>query len=255
MMHILEVDGRRYAQFDRLRAKSGLAHAFSMRPDDVSVRLDGQTQQREARRRRMARNLGLDPVHLCCCVQIHETGLAVIDSDQPRGRIERADALVSDLTHIPLMCFSADCPLILAFDPVRRAVGIVHASWRCTVAGAAHRLVEAMLRRYGCDPAGMLAGIGPSAGPCCYEVGRDVYDAAVDLPNRDDLFPTSDGRIFFDLWRANREQLAAAGVPDAGIETAGICTMCRNDSYYSFRREGAGCGHFGLMAGLIDDGV
>lgn len=255
MMHILEVDGHRYAQFDSLRARSGLAHAFSMRPDDVSVRLDDAAPQREARRRRMALDIGLDPLHMCCCVQIHETGLAVIDADHPRGRIERTDALVSGSPHIPLMCFSADCPLILAFDPVRRAVGIVHASWRCTVAGAARRLVEAMVRRYGCDPGGMLAGIGPSAGPCCYEVRRDVYDAAADLPKRDDLFPTSDSRTFFDLWRANREQLVAAGVPRAGIETAEICTICGNDAYYSFRREGAGCGHFGLMAGLIDDGA
>ncbi len=61
--------------------------------------------------------------------------------------------------------------------------------------------------------------------------------------------------MYFDLWRANRAQLQAVGVRHANIETAEICTMCGGGLFYSFRREGAGCGHFGLMAGLTDPGA
>lgn len=254
-MHFHEVDGRRYAQFEHLRGATGLAHAFSMRPDDVSVRLDDRTAQRDDRRRRMASDFGFDESSLCACVQIHQTGLVAIDEEREFGRIEATDALITDLPRVPLMCFSADCPLILAFDPIRRAVGVVHASWRCTVAGATRRLIEAMVRRYGCQPADMSAGIGPSAGPCCYEVKQDVFDAAAELPGRERLFPKRDGRMYFDLWEANRAQLQAAGIPQANIETAAICTMCHGGLFYSFRHEGAGCGHFGLIAGLTNQGA
>ncbi len=255
MMHFHEVDGRRYAQFDTMRAASGLAHSFSLRPDDVSVRLSDGSAQRDNHRRQIAADLALDQAKLCCCVQVHQTGLAAIDEDHNCGRIEKTDALITDRRNVPLMCFSADCPLILAFDPIRWAVGVVHASWRCTLAGAVQRLIEAMVRRYGCEPAGMSAGIGPSAGPCCYEVKQDVYDAAANLPSRDELFPGRNGRLYFDLWRTNRAQLQAAGLPPENIETAEICTMCSGDLFYSFRREGAGCGHFGLMAGLTNRGA
>ena len=98
----------------------------------------------------------------------------------------------------------------------------------------------------------LRAGIGPSAGPCCYEVKDDVREAARMLAGATELFPQRDGRMYFDLWRANRNQLVARGVNSVSIEIAGICTMCRNDMFFSFRREGAGCGHFALMAALVD---
>jgi hypothetical protein len=81
-------------------------------------------------------------------------------------------------------------------------------------------------------------------------VQRDVFDAARGLPDFETLFPRRDVRMHFDLWEANRRELVDAGVQAANVEIAGICTMCRTDIFYSFRREGAGGGHFGLMAAL-----
>jgi copper oxidase (laccase) domain-containing protein len=107
-----------------------------------------------------------------------------------------------------------------------------------------------MAKHFACAPADLLAGIGPSAGPSQYEVRHDVYEAAAALPNRDGLFPRQKERMFFDLWSANRAQLMDSGVRDENIELAGVCTITDTELFYSFRREGAGCGHFGLMAGL-----
>lgn len=249
-MHLLTIGAARYAQFERLRRAPGLIHAFATRPDDVSARTDARAPQRAARRERMARDLGFDPARLAWCVQVHEPRLALVEENSAAGPLEGFDAVLTDRPGTPLMTFSADCPLLLVYDPVRRAVGLAHASWRCTVARMAALLVERMSDAFGSAPAGLLAGVGPSAGPCCYEVREDVLAAAADLPGRDVLFPRRGGRMYFDLWEANRRQLAAAGVPENQIELARWCTMCRNDLFYSFRREGAGCGHFGLMAGL-----
>jgi YfiH family protein len=249
-MHSFQVEDRRYVRFERLRQEPNLVHAFSTRPQNVSPREGARSTDRADRRRQMAVDLGFPPDDLCYCAQVHETGLAIIDRDVPRGRLEATDAVITAQPGVPLMVFSADCPLVLVFDARQRVLGLVHASWRCTVAGAVSRLVEALVRRFGSRPSELLAGIGPGAGPCCYEVRQDVYAAADDLPERESLFETRHGRIYFDLWRANRGQLLEAGLHAESVETAGVCTMCRGEWFYSHRREGPGCGHFGLMAGL-----
>lgn len=249
-MRLTHIADRRYAQFERLADVGGLVHAFSTRPDDVSARTDARSAERDARRRQMAADLGFDAARLCYCVQAHRTELAIIDAPAPGRRLEDYDAVITDQPSVPIMTFSADCPLILAFDPLRRVVGLVHASWRCTCAFATRQLIETMQRRMACDPLRILAGIGPSAGPGQYEVKKDVFDAAVDLPQRARFFIRRGERMFFDLWAANRAQLEAAGLRGENIETAGICTMTDTELFYSFRREGAGCGHFGLMAGM-----
>jgi len=250
-MHVFHVGDRRYAQFHGLRHAAGLVHAFCTRPADVSPRADGDAEIRAARRRQMARDLGLDPDRLVYCQQVHQTRIAVIGDLTMCGPLDACDGVATALPGVPLMTFSADCPLVLVHDPGRRVLGLAHASWRCTVAVLTRRLVEVMHAQFGCQPADLEAGIGPGAGPCCYEVQRDVYEAAADLPQREGVFVRRDGRLYFDLWRANHEQLTAAGIRPQNIEVAGVCTMCGDDAFYSFRREGAGCGHFGLLAALV----
>lgn len=244
------VEQRRYAQFSRLRSAPGLKHGFSTRPMDVSARDDERYAERAARRVQMARDLGFDPTRLFHTVQVHETQIARIDATSQAGAYPGFDALITSLPGAALMTFSADCPLVMVFDPRRRALGMVHASWRCTVAHASGLLVQALRDAYGCDPRDLLAGIGPSAGPTTYEVKEDVREAAAGLPDRDRLFPRRDGRMFFDLWQANQDELERAGLGPENIEIAGICTISSPEIFYSFRREGPGCGHFGLLAGL-----
>lgn len=269
MMRFVEVSGRRYAQFDRLRNNNGLTHAFSTRPFDVSMRTDGLAGQRADRRRQMVLDFQGDPQRLCCCDQIHEPRIAAVDeaANKHRGRAEPpdldvqtprlgehrltgCDAVISNTPGLSLMTFSADCPLVVVYDPRRRAVGLAHASWRNTVAPLVTRLIDAMCARYDCDPATMHAGVGPSAGPTQYEVKDDVYRMTAGLPNRERFFHRTDDRMYFDLWEANRAQLTARGLPPENVEVAGVCTMTSTDVFYSFRREGPGCGHFCLMAML-----
>lgn len=251
-MHIEHIRDRRYAQFERLRNAAGLVHAFSTRPRDLSPRPGARDAECAARRAEMARDLGLAADGVSCCLQEHDTRIAFVEAGEGGGIQRGYDAIATSQPNKPLMTFSADCPLVLVHDPARGVVGLAHASWRCTVASLTQRLVEAVCERYGCRPASMLAGVGPGAGPCCYEVQRDVYEAAANLDDRGALFPQRDGRLYFDLWQANRAQLIAAGLRPEAIEVAGICTMCRPDLFFSFRREGAGCGHFGLMAAVVE---
>ena len=114
------------------------------------------------------------------------------------------------------------------------------------------RLAELLAASFGTRPQDLLVGIGPGAGPCCYEVQSDVYEQAAGRVDRKRSFARRNHRLYFDLWQANRLQLLELGIPGQNIEVAGICTMCQNDVFYSYRREGPGCGHFGLLAALVD---
>lgn len=246
-MQFVHIEDRRYGQFSRLRDEPGLVHAYSTRPLNVYSGDDPQTGDR---RRIVAQDWGVDPERLHCCRQVHSTHLVAVESDGPGSVIEGCDGVATNVPGVGLMTFSADCPLVLVYDPVTPILGMVHASWRCTVAQNTRRVVELMAERFGGRPENMRGGIGPGAGPEQYEVRGDVYEAAAELPERDRFFRRRDDRMYFDLWAANRAQLCAAGVPTDQVEVAGICTMTRTDVFFSYRREGPGCGHFGLLAAL-----
>lgn len=136
------------------------------------------------------------------------------------GCLGEGDALITAEAGIWLAVRTADCVPILLADPVRRVVGAVHAGWRGTVAEIARLTVERMGREFGSLPGDLVAAVGPSIGPCCFEVGPEVPLPVV-------------GRRA-DLWRANREQLAGAGV--GTIWVAERCTVCEPEVFFSYRR-------------------
>lgn len=247
---LFEVGGRRYGRFPRLSTAAGLRHAFSTRPADMSPKKQAVAAENAERRAEAVRDAGFaEPARAVACLQVHEPRVAVVDGADAGRLLADTDGVCTAARALPLLTFSADCPLVLGYDAAVRVVGMAHASWRCTVAGIAGRLVEAMVR-CGAAAGRLECGIGPSAGPEAYEVQDDVYEAARGLPMREALFRRDGARMTFDLWRANTEALVAAGVGRERIEVAGICTMTRTDVFFSYRREGVGCGNFALVAGV-----
>jgi YfiH family protein len=145
----------------------------------------------------------------------------------------------------------ADCVPVLLHDPVKGWVGLVHAGWKGTVGGAARKAVQAARETFGSRPEDILAAIGPSIGPCCYEVGEDVVAAVHSgLPECADLLSARDGGVHLDLWRANACQLAAVGVPAANVEVSGYCSSCRTDLFFSHRKERGKTGRMAAVIGL-----
>jgi YfiH family protein len=187
--------------------------------------------------------------------QVH--GGAVTEVDRP-GLVGAADGLWTGRSGLALLGRSADCPLVLIAARVplaatdrRRTVGLAHASWRSTAAGITGQVARALVAA-GTDPRDLIAAVGPSAGPCCYEVGDDVR--AIYRHEVDDsaaYFTRSRGRLMLDLWSANRDQLRRAGVPAASIHIAGICTICRHDIFASHRAEQGRAGRFAGIIGTL----
>ncbi len=168
------------------------------------------------------------------------------------GQAGFADGLITEMPGLALLGKSGDCPIILLADARRRAVGFAHASWRATVAGIVPATV-ARLVEFGCDPENLVACICPSAGPECYEVGQEVRAAAFEGIGRQaaEFFePGPAGKDHFNLWTANVAALRCSGVPNEAIHVAGVCTLCRNDVFPSYRREGEMAGRFAAVIGL-----
>ena len=166
--------------------------------------------------------------------------------------IPETDALITNVPGLPLLLCFADCTPVLFLDPEHKAVGIAHAGWKGTVKRIAQKTLEAMGREYGTAPEDCLAGIGPSIGSCCYEVGDVVVDACKKaFPGHEkELLPEKDGTPRFDLWEANRLQLLEAGMLPEHIESAKACTSCDHGWYFSYRADGKTTGRIGAMIAL-----
>ena len=186
------------------------------------------------------------------------------------------DGLVTATPNLLIAIQTADClPVILA-DPRQRAVGVFHAGWRGTVKRIVEKGVGEMRRWFGSRPHDLRAAIGPGVHSCCYEVGEEVreqfesqFEYAGRLfhelkdsdPVREKyplLFLTARApghsdlpiKIFLDLVEANRRQLLDLGVPARNITASPLCTSCRTDLLFSFRKERGVTGRMLAVAGI-----
>lgn len=165
--------------------------------------------------------------------------------------LPEADALITQTRGVALTLRYADCVPVLLYDPVHEAVGLAHAGWRGTAEAVAAATVRAMEQAFGSRPGELLAGIGPSIGPCCYEVSRGLVD--IFRPRFTwwhEVVDDRRGRLCLDLWQANARQLLDAGVRDENLESAGLCTACHTKDWFSHRAEGGRTGRFAAVLGM-----
>ena len=198
----------------------------------------------------ICRTLGIHRGDIATAYQVHSANVAVVGPDD-RDRVAlQTDALVTNSPGVFLMLRFADCVPIAFYDPVQRAIGLAHAGWKGTLGKAAQKTVEAMMKACGSRPADLIACIGPSIGPCCYQVGGNVVKSVNEVfPQQPQLLhQQGDGSRHFDLWEANRLQLAALGVHQ--IEVSGLCTACHNDEFFSHRADNGRTGRFAVVMGL-----
>ena len=151
-----------------------------------------------------------------------------------------ADGLATAAKGVVLGVLTADClPVVLAV-PGASAVAVAHAGWRGTLEGVVPEAVRELCAIAGAEPHEILAAIGPSIGSCCLQVGREVHEAFHErwgaAHTRRILVKSDPWRL--DLQTANLLQLREAGVPSSNVATVQMCTCCRKDLFFSYRREG-----------------
>jgi len=197
---------------------------------------------------------------LAGCWQVHGTDVRLVKNvgdarpaEDARGESIYCDAIVSDAANVFAAVKTADCVPILIGDSQKGAFAAVHAGWRGTLAGIVGEALERLAKEYDARPQNLRVAIGPAAGACCYEVGSEVIEGFnARFTEAQNLFtPTREGRARIDLPQANREQLISAGVSGERIHTAPLCTMCRTDLFFSYRREKYLYGKVGRLMAVI----
>jgi len=220
---------------------SGVAHAFTTRHQGSFDAVSAPAGPFGDRRWPALEALHVESRDVRYARQVHGDTCLDADRTDAAGLVGTGDALFTRRRARPLAVFTADCVPLILVDPDAPALGVAHAGWRGTVRGIAGRLVAALVEQAAARPERLRAAIGPSIGPCCYEVDEPVVgplSAAFPEAWARWVHPGAPGRWSLDLWAANADQLAAAGVPAGAIATPRLCTGCRRDMFFSYRKEG-----------------
>lgn len=189
--------------------------------------------------------------------QVHKGNVSVIKNEM-KGRgainyregIDATDAMITDVPGICLVVLVADCVPVLFFDTIKKVIGVAHAGWRGTVGLVVKNTVRLLQEEFNSILEDIIVGIGPSIGPCCFEVGSDVKEEVENVFHTKDRYIINrDDKEYFDLWENNKQQLIQVGVLEQNIEVAGVCTYCHSDRFFSVRRQNGNTGRFG--AGIM----
>ena len=256
-MPLIHHNGLRYFQFDTLQTR----HAVFTRHGGVSPEpwsslnvggTVGDDLERVRENRLLSfRALGRAPESAFEVWQVHSADVVCARAPRPHGEsLRQADIILTDTDEVTLFMRFADCVPILLHDSRKGVVGLAHAGWRGTLHDVAIATVDAMRKQYDSNPADITAGIGPSIGPDHYQIGADVILQVMQKygDESETLLRSHNGKIHFDLWKANHLLLERAGVEK--IEHAEICTACHTNDWFSHRAEKGRTGRFGALISL-----
>ena len=254
-------DGLAWILCEALSASRGVGHAFSTRvgPGDEDFDLgahDDSDARFDVRRRLLCRVAGLPGQRPLLLRQVHGNRVAT-GTEAAEGEPLAADGIVCSRGETPGLAAAvrtADCVPILLADSEGCAVAAVHAGWRGSAATIAARAVD-LLGSLGVPAERLVAAIGPAIGPCCYEVGEQVAEAAARASgvSLDAVFCPNGASRTLDLPGVNRLQLRRAGLRETAVHVAPWCTACDADFLFSYRRSGGPTGR--LMACIGWTGV
>lgn len=180
--------------------------------------------------------------------QVHGVHVqTVMENERGRGKNSRSDAfqdtdgLVTQVSNLLLTSYYADCVPLYFYSPEIDAVAIAHAGWKGTVGQIGLAVVEKMLY-LGARLDRIHVAIGPSIGPCCYEVDERVMTPLYQALDRQELIDRVavchvPGKWQLDLKQANYELLLKEGIRSENILVSKWCTSCHDDYFYSHRRD------------------
>lgn len=263
-------NGVKLVAFKNLLKYSGsLVHGFTTRYGGISTggctslnlgfkRKDNPESVKE-NFRRTAEALGVTTDSMVLSDQVHDKRVYIVSAaDKGKGitrdsDIVGYDALATNVPGVTLVTFYADCVPVFLYDPSVHAGSLVHSGWRGTVLEISAAAVEAMACEYGAVPGSIQAAIGPSIGPCCFEVGEDVYSRFLQELPWSSAFcrQTKEDKWHIDLQGIIQETLVKAGLSCQNICISGLCTSCSSELFFSHRRDHGNTGSLAAFMQLL----
>ena len=242
-VQLIEQGGLKFYRFPLLAAFPEIVHGIFTRQGGVSTgpyhslnlsfAVGDLPESVRENRRRVQEALHL--LDLVSAIQVHGRQGSVITAANPapEAEIPEVDLLLTDQPGLGLLIKQADCQAVMLYDPEHQVVANVHCGWRGQVGNILAEAVSRLKSEFGSRAQALFAGIGPGLGPCCAEFRNYRREFPPDLwsyqvrPN------------YFDLWQLSRDQLVASGLKPEQVDVAGLCTRCRQEEFFSYRRDGA----------------
>ena len=246
---------------DKLSKYPELVQGISYNDEKV-LQFEYQDDSPEAVSERKAylESFGINPQHVILQNQQHTANITVV-TKKDRGQgifskktaIRDNDGLITAESDVYLGVFTADCVPVSFYDPRQKIVGIAHSGWQGTIKNIAGEMIARMVKQFSSAPEDTIVYLGPSIGPCCYEVSQAEDDRVerFKVEFGDQVVKKKGEKAYLDLWRAVQLQLEQAGILPENIETSKICTCCSDKyklpSYYRDSKRG----NVGMMLSVI----
>ncbi|MCP4352430.1 MAG: peptidoglycan editing factor PgeF [Desulfobacterales bacterium] len=254
-MVLKEKNGIPFFHFPNLAEFSGIQHGIftrkggnSSKPfSSLNVTLGLGDSEAAVRQNRSEISQAMGGKELVFASQVHGTKVLVLSNNNnpgwKTGTKNPGDAIVTNIPMKPLVIQVADCQAVLMYDPVRQVIANVHSGWRGSINNIIGAAADVMIKKFDCNPSDIVAGIGPSLGPCCAE----FVNYEKEIPEK--FWKYKNSSDHFDFWWVSKDQLCNAGVLAENIYSGNMCTKCNTDLFFSYRGEGV-TGRFAVVAGL-----
>lgn len=262
-------DSIEYLQFRKLlEYQDEITHAFSLGIDRNyrtarSQKSLTETEQKQALKdyKDLCKAIGMDYINVVKPCQTHTNNIKKVDKkinennmDFSLDEYSMTDGISTNKKNINLATTSADCIIILFFDPIKKAISNIHSGWKGTLKRISTHGVNQMKEEYGSNPSDIICCICPSIRKCHFEVREDVqelyYNEFKDLERIDEIItkiPNTD-KWYIDTVEINKIILKQVGLKEENIIDSGICNVCNSDLIHSYRIEKEG---FGLNTAVI----
>jgi len=236
--------GLPYFEIPQIAEIGWIRHGFLTRrggvssPPYASLNLSESNGDREEsvlkNKQRAAEVFDFDPKRLILLNQIHQDKILLIK--EPLSALPPVleyDAMITDTPNTFLGILTADCLPIFIVDREKKVIAAIHAGRNGTALHITSKVLKRMKEDFGCSSTDFIIALGPSIGPCCYEIDEKVF-----VPGWDP-FSTSKGkgRWMVDLVRINVSQFGKEGIKREQIFRINLCTSCHSDLFFSYRKE------------------
>ncbi len=183
--------------------------------------------------------------------QIHSDKIIIVKKAQSLYDL-KADGIITDIKNYAIAIKVADCIGTIIIDPEKMVIAAIHSGWRGIALKIVYKAVKIMKKHFNSSPGKMFVFTSPAIGPCCYEIGYDLYKKLKKQKIFSNIFIKRKDKIFMNLQKANKNLLLSAGVKRKNIFINKLCTRCNNDIFYSYRAEGKKAGRM-YVVGMIKD--
>jgi polyphenol oxidase len=236
---------------------------FSKKPyDSLNVGMHTDDSKADVRKNIKSFEKAFGVGYVAAAHQIHGSNVLTVRSPgsgvRSQGRVacsvkrvasEKADAIVTDVPGIAASVRVADCVGTVIVDPVNRVIASVHSGWRGIANKIAVKAIKEMGKNFGSDPKKLIAAVSPAIGPCCYNVGQDVYKLKKQKVFSN-IFTKRNDKVYMNLWKGAQNLLISAGLTRKNIHLCGLCTSDNPGMFFSHRRDEGKTGRM-LVFGII----